>query len=449
MLTVAIFVSMFAFPASAEDFDYDSRWIDLFDYNVSRNRNIALYSSTGSGTFVLDMPARMRLYHVDILAHFGSYAPDLLIRKPNGSEYLLTCSPLANGMYRYYGYIYAPNYDELIIIYRGNGSASSYAGSFINVKVSTTVKDSFVNVGSFALQYDSTSYSGTMSAYNKSLTWAGSVSDSTVYSLQLSCADWRKYDYIDFVISTDGMTIDSISGIHGDSGIDIKYDYVDSPYDGHTYMVLRMDVSGLSRYFEYDPYIEISGLVYDSFGVTLSGVTGHVEVETPDPYIYWLSEIHSILSDQFQSVADLLSSVNTNIVTMTDKLYSRLSTGFDSVTGWLYKVNVSLTDGFQSVVDKLDTLVNGTEEQQQAAEEFKNNSAEQSGQIDSAVDQMEVAKPDSGSIDTSVDTITGGMDFSIYNNALLTLTATPSVYQVLFIAVTLMTVSYVFFGKKV
>lgn len=375
---------------SAEDFENDTSWIDLYDYAAAETSRNFSASSALAMMIYYNLPGRMRLYSFDFLVFItSSYIPELCIRTPSGTDVLMNRVQVSNKIYRYYVDAYSANYDEVDLVIRGS---SGYAGSIISAKVSTSTKEYVSDIGTLSIDYVENDYTSTMSSAGSSVSYYTTVTQDTPYTLDLYSTNWKKYDYLEFVIETDGMSIDSIAGFHGNIGLDVQYNYFNSLYDGHTYLALRMDLTGLDRDSSIIPRIVVSGVVWDFFSVCLFGVTGYYDVDPPDPYIYWLGSIHAVLKYRLVEINNTISSgfgsVNgwlvghftnlktwlsdgfTNVVNSVNTGFSNLSTSlnthFNNLKDWL-------STGFKSVTDKLDILINGTEDQQQSANDMENN----------------------------------------------------------------------------
>lgn len=431
ILALILVITGSAVTASAAEFDNSSGWFDLFDYNPSFSRDFGL---TDVGVSWFDIPVtNSRLYAIDMLI-MSNNTSELGIWVGNAKKdpVLLQRVQISSNLYRYYGNIYMTGYDQICMAFTADGY---YAGQIVSCMVSYSKRASNADIGSMRIQYANTSVDVdetlTMSSVSDSLLYADSLSYSSEYSLQLYSTEWRKYDYIDFVFASNGISYDSITGVFNGTGLNIDYEYIDSPGDGYIYTVIRMDLRGVRKTDGGTPVIKISGMAWDTFAVQLTQVTGHVLVSDIDPYVYWFNSIRNGISSLHSGMEGWFSSLG------------------NSIGGWFGQLEGWLADGFKSVTDKLDQLINGSSDQQEAADQFKENASQQSGQIDSAIDSMQVARPDSADMDTSVEGVTGGLDFSPFNAALLTISSTGTVYRLLFIAVTLMLVSYVFFGKKV
>jgi len=485
ILALLLVITGSAVSASAEEYDNTTGWINLFDYNPTLNRNFTSYAGV-TREYVIDMPARMRLFDVDIVMFCNGGFPEVSVLTPNGSTITLTKVALSANMVRYYGYIYNANYDELVL---NIDDTVGHSGTILSVSASTVVGNNYGEIGSMRFHYpnydNEIDQTVTMSSASNSAHIATSNVDFDDYIIQLSCPNWKRYDSIDFVVQFDGVSIDSISASYDSVGIDVDYEYIAAPYSSLVYLVLRMDLTGINRSKASTPKISITGQTGETIGLSLVSVRGHLILDEPDPYLHWLNQIHndlsvylttlhndltsisSILTSMSKDLSTKLNTLNTSISSMNTNLAGKLTsiytatsnmatdlssklTGINNNLGYQFsRLDVWLSSGFKSVTDKLDQLINGSQEQQAAAEEFKDNASQQSGKIDSAVSSMDVGKPDSGDLDVSVNTMTGGLNFGPFNTAILTLSSDGIVYRLLIISVTLMLVSYIFFGKKV
>ena len=498
-LVICIFVSCFTFSSSAEEFENTGGWLNLYDYNPSMNRNFAT-SAGATKEYVFDLPARMRLYDIDIVMFATNGAPDVSVLKGNGQTVLLNKATFGNNMVRYYGSIYYTNYDNVTLLI---GDSVSHSGSIISATVCSAVSTSYSEIGSFRFQggnYNNPiDQTVTMVSSTAAANFVIGGLDFDPYKINFTAPNWIRYDYMDFIISLDGVSVDSISAYHKGRAINVDYELVNGTYSSYYYLVIRLDLTGLDREVSDLPTISITGQQSDSVGISLVSVKGVLNYDVPNPYLHWLSEIHVLLSNNLLSIQKSIATLNSNIVskldilkttistmntnigakldtlktnvtTMNSNLGSKLdsisssiSTGFinlgnlfsaeatstrNSISKHFTNLQNWLSSGFKSVTDKLDILINGSVEQQESAEDYKDDSADKSEQIDNAINNMNVSKPPSNDINSSVEDISGGLDFGIFNSTLLVLTGQGYVSHILFIAVTLMLAAYVFFGKR-
>lgn len=448
-LAVALLTSFMVFPVSAAGMEDTSGWYNVLDYTqVNTGSNTNRFGFTGSHTISLTLPNVSKLCYVDFLLRVNEPLYATVVRTSN-KKFKLNCVDVGDGIYRYWGYINAVNYQTLDILFEGSQGVT-YNCELLTCNVTNILRDSYADIG--VLSYDIQGYdyiSKKMSSINSpvNIRVENNNDPSTFYILNVSCPEWVKYDYIDFTFTLVAQSISSISACQGGTILDVDYTLIEGGVDEVTqsnkYLIcLRLDLTGVNRSAVTIPEITIRGTKGIYLDATLSRVTGHIEVDPVNPLLYFFDHLENHISVCFATLYSRLDTYYSNLRSVLVDIRSAINTQFGKLKGWL-------EDGFQSVVDKLDLLVNGSEEQQAAADQFNDNVNTQTGQIDQAVNDMQVSRPDAGSIDTSVSGITGNLDFGLLNTCVQALVDSNTIYQLLIMAVTLMLVSYLLFGKKV
>lgn len=444
-LVVALITSFMVFPVSASAED-PSGWYNVLDYTYV-NGDTNRFHFTGSKKVSLDLPERGKLVYVDFLITCTDDLDATVIYSASGSKFKLNRDYVGTGIYRYWGYINSPWYDKLDILFEGT-AGKEYTCEFYTCNVSTVLQESFADVGSMLLYTTGgETVQSSMSSVSKKANVYISKPLGTFYQLAIQCSNWVKYDFIDFYLQVRAKTITSITASQGNIALPVEYSLIDNGLDMTTdtqlYTVhLRLDLSGAVRSSVSVPYIEINGTSGFVIDCSLYAVTGHIEVDSVNPLMYWFTHLENSIESCFTAIHTKLDTIYHGLITSLTGIKDSINTRFNDLKGWL-------ESGFKSVVDKLDELVNGSVEQQAAADQFNENVNSHSGQIDQAVNDMNVARPDPGSINTSVGAITGNLDFTPLNTCVQSLVSSNTVYQCLIMAVTLMLVSYLLFGKKV
>lgn len=548
ILALFLVITCSSISVSASDnSDLNDNWFSLFDYNDT-SRDYTIYAG-GTSIKDFEFPSTRRLYYVDIVI-FDTNGADLNVVFSNASgseQYNLTSQRIKPNYFRFYGYVYAPTYGALQLILSSKTNVK-HVGSIVSCKVNPFGSNSTLDRLSYSCYLDNIlTASGRMGSSLTPISFYHNSNLISEFKLEVYCENYKSYDFIDYVISTFGVSINSVTCISGSKYIPVDFTYQSSfvAEDGLTYSIYRIDLTSFNRNTDDIPKLIFTGLTSNEVtsGFILHSMTGYFTSDFVDPEIYWLQNIsnlidvwglslygineyvyytleeivdfaesisvnvdwtYTLIENGFSSInltlnnltelmtfklldiyysildmsydlSDKLTTINTTLTSKFDSTISTIKAQFENLEGWLSTGFESVVDsvslqskntrgllsslfsdldswlssGFKSVTDKLDVLINGTQEQQDAANQFKEDASDQSGQIDSALGNMNVAKPPADEMNTSVEAITGGLDFSPFNTALLTLSSSGTVYKLMFIAVTLMLVSYVFFGKKV
>lgn len=122
---------------------------------------------------------------------------------------------------------------------------------------------------------------------------------------------------------------------------------------------------------------------------------------------------------------------------------------------WLAEQNGEMIDGLGdrlegAISDSTNQIVNGTPEQNQIANESNNEMSAAAGKLDNLGDQLNsVEKPNADSMNVSADKLLGGMAAtSMLTAPVLEIWKNPVALSILTVVVTIVLISWVFFGKK-
>ena len=226
-------VTVFTLPASADDFDNDS-WMNVLDYampNDAAGTTVKLTSDSPTVTF--DLPGMRTVFDIDMVVAINT-GTLTAVATPYGS---LTVLFLGSNTYRVYGrYCSGYKVDKLSLTF--TMSTYTYV-DFLSVNVSSLSAEHYADIGTMSFSYaGGTAASYTMSSSSSlvSTSTFGSANFYYNYNLTLFTTNWRKYDYIDFLVD---MRVNSIDSIYAEfDGVYLPIEvsgYDMSAIDGYTY----------------------------------------------------------------------------------------------------------------------------------------------------------------------------------------------------------------------
>lgn len=169
----------------------------------------------------------------------------------------------------------------------------------------------------------------------------------------------------------------------------------------------------------------------------------------------WITDT---LYNALDTINDNIGALGTNISlyfkAQTETLSDWLENILDSVNGTWNAFLVWWEDWgerIDSIREKLDTLINGSDDNAQKSEDFENQVSTESTEFQENLDDIqEWTNPDYESdFDPSVEGITGGTDIGLYTDGLGTLFEIQPIFPLfLFMAFSFSAISFVVFGKR-
>lgn len=427
LLTLTITVTAIfggAVHASAADLADKAGWINLLDYTtVESASNFFVVSGTKEVTVAL--PYQTNLFYVDMVLYVngsGLTSATAMWNSVSNSTSLDIYS-LGNGLFRVYGSVPSGNYSNFKFSLTSSGTSYVTCQSLRVCTVSRTLTPETGYIYADGATQVEMSSPGKMISY---IAYAeGGASGYGVEAVRFNSRNWYKYDCVEYIFQVVCYDINVIFAEVGSYSCPVELTYFQNDNDtggsrmGNYYVIASVDLSGVPRDLAYDLSLAVTcGVTTTQCDIYLHDVYGITYIEPPSPLRYWFTSLFGNLSTWFTNV------INT------------VNTGFSNVGNWL-------STGFESVVNKLDVLVNGTQEQQNAADNIQ-------GAVDDYNNQMQgIERPDISDGQFDADTVIGagnlGQAVGLYSNVAQHEVAS----NMITIVVIFMLGAYVLFGKRV
>lgn len=409
LLTLVIAVSAL-FGGAVRASATESSWLELLDYTTLRDSG----SNRGDTNTEIwyDLPFDMDLYAVDILIKILPTGPGY----PTGpSVNGITCSMdrIADSIYRIYGSSSALRANQKSVAL--NFSTVPYPAfiEILSFRVCSVPQQVFNETGTATLN-------GTSKAMPNGTTPAEiTKNDGNTFTGYVSTESWRKYDKVSFSVGVMADSIGSIDVSYGNITAPADISYFQIPGQSRMYYVnVFIDVSNLDKSYAVPLQVRIAGVnTSNVYALTLHRVFGYIDVTSPSPLVFFFNNLFSKLGSWFSGVVNTVSS------------------GFNNVKNWL-------ENGFQSVVNKLDVFINGSQAQQDTADQIQ-------GAVDDYNDQMQgVNRPDVNDDQFDVDTVIGADNLTLSIGLFASIAQNDVASSMIVIVVIFMLGSYVLFGKK-
>lgn len=420
-LTLAIAVTAVfgcAVHASAVDMTDKAGWINLLDYTTVESAS-NYFVVSGTKEVAVSLPYQTNLFYVDMVLYVnGSGLSSAKAIWPNsGSSTSLSIYSLGNSLYRVYGAVPTGNYSSFKFSLTSSGTSYVTCQNLRVCSVNSNLNGelgSIVYDGHEVVSMTKPSTMVTYLAYSEAGSYGGT--DEVIFNVP----SWHKYDAVDIVFQVECEGLVYVSSYVGAYNLPVSLTYLGSAegHDGTFYAVATINLEGVPRDLPYDLSMKVGcDLQSNQFPMALREVNGITYIEPPSALRYWFTNLFDNLGNRFTNV---INSVNT---------------GFRDVRLWL-------SSGFQSVVNKLDVFINGSQAQQDKADQIQ-------GAVDDYNDQMQgVNRPDVNDDQFDVDTVIGADNLALSIGLFASIAQNEVASSMIVIVVIFMLGSYVLFGKK-
>lgn len=190
------------------------------------------------------------------------------------------------------------------------------------------------------------------------------------------------------------------------------------------YASIETNVSVVPRFILQDLTLNLAGVDFFNFYVAL--------------------DFYGVASES--DTASVEVSCNSSIdLKMRISSFYRQNANNEEMKGIMNEINTQLDEQGQ----KLDQIMNGSQADQDAANDFENNSSNQSDKIDDANDAMNsVTKPDIDNVNTDVSGIVNVGNAVTVAPFLATIVTSPHIMSMFTIMLTISLAAYILFGKR-
>lgn len=354
-LVLILCFGFWSVPVQAAESNIDS-WINVLDFvNPNDTSSNTVYLSKNSvNSIVFNFPDSLFVGYVDILFRTNEPFP-AMGRYVNGAiTASLNIVKVSDRLFRAYGYLN----DYATFLNLGFQTTTGTWLDFLTFNISTS-NYLFYNTDAYceihAQEFDSTIHFVYSDDVNGRVFDAPSNVDLCWYYLFIYSYDWKKYDYLDFQLSLDVSSIDSIIARQDAMDIPLEISYL-SPNDNsvNSYFVnIRMDLRGLDRIEGTVPMIKITGALAPGVANRVDFIsTGGVVIPSSfDPLGFYFENLNSWISSQTSAI----KSLNNNVYSYFQTLFTQLSGHTETVTGLFGTLGTNLNTLFSSLESLIDT----------------------------------------------------------------------------------------------
>lgn len=431
-LLILLLLPTMVVPAAAAD-NMQNNFLQVMDYPNPSGATID--SSNTSVTF--NLPNWNTLYYLDTLLIMAGDVPTSVTCSFSGHTFDLNILPIdpSFGLYRVYGNLPGYSTDSFILTFSSPGTTWV---TFKSIEVATVSVNSFsttanmsgtLDSGNFTLNY---SPGGEMVSH---LTYYnnGDIETDDFYTFAY-IPEWRKYDYIDLILS---FTVGEIASVDvglsdGSYNLPFTVNFIqDTSTLPTTQMVsVRVDLTGIDRTSAADLQVFVSGaLGYGVNAFSIFGCVGHVAFDN-DPYIYYFQSIINF----FGNIAGKLDSLSANISQW-------ISSQTTSLVNWLTSIRDSVVTWGQNIVSAINPSPD-------AGQDAVDQGAQQGSTITDLNDQMNALDKPALNGGGDISGIISPGQLTSHTTFLATVVNAPYISSVVMLSLILSLAAYVLFGKR-
>lgn len=313
---VLVLVFSCALPASADDSlasDYSGNyWIDLLDYGFAFDGSNILKMASGT-THYFKLPMYGLVRSLDIVVCIPRTDCQLYYQPPYGQSMVKLTRQVVDsskGLYRFYGDV--PDWDCRQIGLQFTYSGADSFVEFYQINYSSYSTTSFTSILNGTVHIEMSDYSTVKNPADTTPAYVFTPIPQNVddYTWTLTNVDWRKYDFLDIRLALDVLTIDSIEVTFNNVALPFEVSYLGgSSYDLYRYVSIVVDVHGLDKSVQMNPYIRICGdCNYDAesyFSIVSS--MGLLFSQPPSEDMIWHYDMKYFLDSKINAVISALS----------------------------------------------------------------------------------------------------------------------------------------------
>lgn len=440
ILTIALCVCFVISPVSAAELETDSEWMEILEFSTFNDLGVNQAYFLGTQEFFYTIP-RATVRYVDILFTYteNGTAPQIKLNNAGDNTRYLTIEKIDEGLYRAYGAV--DNWGDTKLQFILYGSTEYYNKvEFLSIRATFFSSNSYPSSASLYVS-PSAEFYYTYTPGDPALVYFQddyTIDRSVEFYSSVTLSEWKKFDYIDVVIATRCLTLDSVSCRIGDNVIPISYSFVDGSAPGFDSATGTDDDTGGSVTLPF------AAVRYVNCRVDLRSLNR--TALTSSPVLVFTGTYQSTSTCYFQltSVCGHILNFSTNpFLHIFNKIYSAVTYSVQSVVAQFNKLETWIDDMTSSIVGAL------TVEDSVAAEQFGDDVADKSEDLNNISGALDsVQKPDSNTVTGDVSGYVDTADVTNFAAPIVVLFDQPLILSIFMTSMTLMLSSYVLFGKR-
>lgn len=444
-------LSVISSPASADS----DLFVNLLDYGVATEYGSNSSSFKGTSIpFTYELPDKYTVTYVDVIfsysnnAQISCYITDSNSSTNRGS---LSVNHLGGPFFRAYGTISRRYYDNLTLNFVSDTEVSGKRISVEKFNVST-IDYTSNTVGGKMIGYSMGQYvnsSWSSESQSASISFPIGSSNDTIYnvSYRVDAAYWKKYDFLNFTIALDTLSVDSLS-VSGFGGYVVPFEmsYLTDTENMNLKVInISCDLRDLQRTYDLIDYIEVyvtgttkanteqHAHIYHAYGVT--------GFSAPSADLFWYQRLWNSIESGFSS---LIGSVSYEFNTLRDQFTSHTNIVVGKFNSLTEEIRSKLTTS-NSWLNKIWTALGGgriDEEFQEDLDEKKDNLDDLSNTLGS------VGAPDISDVNLNINGLVNPNVVTLTTSGISTVLSNEIILRVLIISATFAVAGFILFGKK-
>lgn len=365
-----IFMVSLAVPARADETD-ETPYLQLLDYGYSKETgtNNRYFGGSDTITMTYFLPSAHTVQYIDVLFTWNTYL-DITASWSVGSTSRgdLTVVKVAGNVYRAFGNAAGVYASGVTVTFKAS-STNTYNLAIESLKVgrySWAHEEIEAYCEISATDYSQTiHYVPTDVINHRSFTATDNYVDAG-YNLYIHTDEWRRFDYIDFLLYSVVDSVSSITCTIGGESVPIEVSYIenDSMTVGTFTYNVRMDLTGVMRSVNDYPMIIVSGNLscgnLNQIGVL--GCVGSVYINSTDSDTFWYSKIVTAMNNVKAAIssgfADLSGWIQAQTDTIVDSMVEQMMHDelmYSNLNTWILNQTAAIQDQFTA----LGTAISG------------------------------------------------------------------------------------------
>lgn len=495
-------------PVSAADLN-DTTYFNVMNYSLP---------NSGSGTLVwysepvfFEVPYGIYPYVDFVVRSNSSTLNAYSTPEPGGSKLelnvILIGTYSSTYLYRVYGNTHGYSSDRLYIDFTLQDSSYVDFLSFYASNVTTNYFDSDCNMTIGTVDYDSNIHFVSTDEINYR-TFTG-TSDYMLanYTSYLYNLNWKKYDYIDYIVFLSVDSVTTITCTMGGVNVPFEISFIDNDamlY--HDFMIsIRVDCRELDRTSSDYPMVTFQGNVAcDELNMIAVMSCYGVVVNSLDIEMGVLQKFMHLVSNGLTNIGNLISTHTATLKTQATLIRSNINTNFESLDTWistmnenldseLTKIRVAINDRFaeldtwitdqttslvasieamdlnldgeinkvrvaintnftkldQWLLNQTETLENAIRGDTTPGDNFQDDVDEKDSQLDQMAAVMDsVDQPDLNKVNVSADTYVDSTILAASMSGITAVIGGPVFLDIIMMSLMMATAGYVLFGKR-
>lgn len=307
-------------PAAASEFSNDS-WFDVLDYSTLNNSGGNVASIKTNDYVAYTLPSALIVHDVDMLVYSNDPIRYARLRRWVGdsTSFALNVESLGDNLYRITGDAVGYSFAGLYLTFTFSSGSGNIQIQRLNLL--TVSSEHYTTIATATGTY------GDGEEINfvkdpEDLTPAYQYFDFRNYNVdtpfvcQIYFEEWKKFDYIDIILSSSVKSIESVYAHFGNILVPVDLCFLESSDQvSSRFIAARLDLRGLDHALDWLPYLEFTGnLGGGALNVlSIASVSGYLIGNDVDPLFFYFYQLYDKLQSYFGALGQVIDEGFENL----------------------------------------------------------------------------------------------------------------------------------------